>query len=117
VRDCLVHLSTAQVWAAIGRIRASGARFLLTTTYPEHHGNTNVSTGRWRALNLNDPPFSFPQPRTALLEGCTEHGGTRADKTLALWDVGELPAPPLAARLHPRALVISARRVLRRLRS
>lgn len=117
VRDCLVHLSHAQVWAAIKRIRASDSRYLLTTTYPDHHGNPNVSTGRWRALNLCEPPFSFPEPRYAFLEGCTEHGGTRADKTLAMWEVATLPGPPLAAAIHPRALLASALGAIKRARA
>jgi SAM-dependent methyltransferase len=31
-RDALVHFSTADVWAALARFRASGARYLVTTS-------------------------------------------------------------------------------------
>src|SRR5262249_51841119 len=34
-RDCLVHLSFENILRAISRFRASGAEWLLTTTFPE----------------------------------------------------------------------------------
>lgn len=114
VRDCLVHLSTPLAWAAIEQVRRADIRWLLTTTYPDHHDNRDIPTGRWRALNLTDPPFSFPPPARALLEECTEHDGTRADKTLGVWRVSDLPSPPLRVRLDPRYLANSLRRITKR---
>ena len=90
-RDCFVHLSYAHIRAAIAVIRASGARYLLTTTFTEQPENRDVQDGDWRPLNLQAPPFSFPEPLEFLVEGCEEEGGAYADKTLALWRVAELP--------------------------
>ena len=46
--------------------------------------------GDWRPLNLERAPFGFPPPREVLREGCTEQGGTFADKSLGLWSVNDL---------------------------
>jgi hypothetical protein len=92
VRDCLVHLSYEDIWRAIRNIRASGARYLLATTFP-HRSNTNIPTGRWRPLNLQAPPFDFPAPQLLINEGCTEADGKFTDKSLALWRVDDIPDP------------------------
>ncbi|MDZ7638413.1 MAG: class I SAM-dependent methyltransferase [Bryobacterales bacterium] len=93
-RDCLVHLSFANVWSAIRNLRASGSRWLLTTTFPEHLQNAEIEDGDWRLLNLEGAPFYFPPPVALLNEGCTEHEGAFADKSLGLWRIEELPVPP-----------------------
>lgn len=110
VRDCLVHLSLPLVWAALRRIKESGSTYLMATTYPDHHENRNIPTGRWQALNLQDPPFSLPPPEFAFQERCTEKGGARADKTLAAWQTADLPDLPPTMRLHPSVLHRSHRR-------
>ncbi len=84
-RDCLVHLSYADVFAALRQICASGARFLLTTTFTARETNHDILSGDWRTLNLEKPPFNFPPPQQVLNEGCTEAGGAFADKSLGLW--------------------------------
>src|SRR5512139_415824 len=40
-RDCLVHLSFANIDRAIARFHASGAQWLLTTTFPEWETNVD----------------------------------------------------------------------------
>jgi hypothetical protein len=98
-RDCLVHLSHEDVWAAIQRFRDSGSTYLLTTTYPETDRNPNIFSGHWRPLNLQLPPFSFPEPLEMLNEGPYDlmDDGTpyRPDKSLGLWRLDALPKPPL----------------------
>ena len=44
-RDCLVHLSFRNIAAAVERFRASSARFLLATTFPDWHGNRDCEKG------------------------------------------------------------------------
>ncbi len=84
-RDCLVHLSYADVLAALRQMSASRSRFLLTTTFTARETNHDILSGDWRTLNLEKPPFNFPPPQQVLNEGCTEAGGAFADKSLALW--------------------------------
>jgi hypothetical protein len=86
-RDCLVHLSFANIRRALDNIRASGARLLLTTTFLEHDSNADIEDGDWRMLNLQQAPFSLPPPVDVLIEGCVEGDGGYADKALGLWEL------------------------------
>jgi hypothetical protein len=95
-RDCLVHLTTPEVLAAINNIRRSGVAYLLTTTFPNTKANcelesTRGSKPKWRPLNLQLPPFNFPAPLELINEGCTEKKGRYPDKSLGLWRVADLP--------------------------
>lgn len=89
-RDCLVHLSFRNIDRAVARFRASGARFLFVTTFPEWENNQNCEDGDWRALNMERGPFSWPAPYTLINERCDEGGGWR-DKSLGLWRLDGLP--------------------------
>ena len=51
-RDCLVHLSFANIRRALDNIASSGATYLLATTFPDHDRNEDVEDGDWRLLNL-----------------------------------------------------------------
>lgn len=90
-RDCLVHLTHAQVMDALRNVRASGARYLLTTTYPALPRNRNIATGEWRPLNLERAPFGFPPPLRLVNEESTESGGLYPDKSLAVWRISDIP--------------------------
>ena len=92
-RDCLVHLSFANIGRAIENFRRSGARWLVTTTFPEWQKNRDCEDGDWRALNLEHPPFNWGPPHTLLIEGCQEAGGGWTDKSLAAWRISDLRAP------------------------
>lgn len=90
-RDCLVHFAFADVWRALRNFRASGGRYLLTTTFIERGDNPEIATGGWRPLNLARPPFCFPPPLAVVDERCLHSGGTWRDKRLALWALASLP--------------------------
>jgi SAM-dependent methyltransferase len=93
-RDCLVHLSVEDIRRALANIRRSEITWLLTTTFPAQTANRDIVTGDWRPLNLQLPPFGFPEPVELLDEGCTEGEGRFRDKSLGLWRVSDLPAWP-----------------------
>ncbi|HEX8244427.1 MAG TPA: class I SAM-dependent methyltransferase [Longimicrobium sp.] len=90
-RDCLVHFSFADARAALLNFRRSGARWLLTTTFVDVRKNLDIRTGGWRVLNLQAPPFSFPEPEALIDERCTHSGGRYRDKCLGLWRMDALP--------------------------
>lgn len=89
-RDLLVHLSFKDVRATLQNFCRSGSKYLLTSTFTARDPNTDIHTGQWRPLNLQRPPFSFPQPLELIVERCTEWNGYWADKCLGLWRVEHL---------------------------
>jgi hypothetical protein len=90
-RDCLVHLPIADIRRAIANIQASGSEYLLATTFPGTTANHDIAMGDFRPLNLQRPPFNFPEPLETILERCTEASGAHSDKSMALWKVSSLP--------------------------
>jgi len=90
-RDCMIHLSNADVLEALRNVRRSGARYLLATTYSARAQNADIVTGDWRAINLQAPPFRLPQPVALVNEEWDWADGYHADKCLALWDTTVLP--------------------------
>lgn len=90
-RDCFVHLSTEHIMGAVENIRASGARFLMTTTFPESATNQDILTGEWRPIDLTRPPFSFPAPIDIILEEPPAGKRSYPDKAMGLWPLALLP--------------------------
>ncbi|WP_426615227.1 class I SAM-dependent methyltransferase [Bradyrhizobium sp. McL0616] len=90
-RDCLVHLSFANIDRAVACFRDSGACFLLVTTFPEWDSNRDCEDGDWRALNMERPPFNWPAPHELINERCDEGDGGWRDKSLGVWRLDELP--------------------------
>lgn len=89
-RDCLVHFCIADIFRTLNNIFQSKSQYLLTTTFTGRGQNYEIQTGQWRPLNLQINPFNFPQPLMTIVEGCTEGDGAFADKTLALWKIGDI---------------------------
>lgn len=89
-RDCLVHLSFAEIHKALRNFKLSGATYLLTTSFPSRSSNNDIETGDWRPLNLQASPFCLPPPIKVINEGCTENDGIYFDKSLMLWRIADL---------------------------
>jgi hypothetical protein len=93
-RDLFVHLDTKSIFKSLKNIKDSGSKFLLTTTFAEDRLYSNiawVSLGvPWRAINLQNKPFNFPDPIHLINEKCTEGDGLFHDKSLGLWSVQDL---------------------------
>jgi hypothetical protein len=96
-RDCLVHLSFADIRRALGNIVRSEIPWLLTTTFPHCEINEEIVTGDWRPLDLGRDPFGFSAPFELLNERCTESGGLFGDKSLGLWRTADLAGLPFLA--------------------
>ena len=88
-RDGLVHLSFQDGLRAVANFRASGARYLLATTFLEPRPNEDRPTGLyWRPLNLTLPPYSLGEPIDVIREPAPE---PFEDKSLGLWRLSDLP--------------------------
>ncbi len=61
VRDCLFHLSFAEIDRFLGNIDRTNYQYLLTTTHIVDRGfeNTDISSGDFRLIDLFAPPFRF----------------------------------------------------------
>lgn len=83
-RDCLVHFSYAAIRRTVANLHRSGAKYLLTTTYPSRTFNVDCPTGHWRSLNFRIAPFYFPEPLEVIWDDVkgTDFAG---DKSLGLW--------------------------------
>jgi len=84
-RDALVHLSFANIERAVANFRASGAGWLIATTFPEWQTNGDCGDGDWRALNFERAPFNWGPPVELVNENCLEAGGGWRDKSLGVW--------------------------------
>jgi hypothetical protein len=89
-RDALVHLSFANIGRAVANFRASGATWLIATTFPEWQTNADCEDGDWRALNFERAPFNWGAPLELLNENCMEAGGGWRDKSLGVWRLAEI---------------------------
>ena len=89
-RDCLVHLSYANIRRALDNVKRSGAKYLLVTSFPEAKSNRDIEDGDWRLLNFQLAPFNLPPPARTIVENCIEAGGAYRDKSLCLWPVSAL---------------------------
>jgi 2-polyprenyl-3-methyl-5-hydroxy-6-metoxy-1,4-benzoquinol methylase len=89
-RDALVHLSFANIERAVANFRASGAAWLIATTFPEWQTNTDCEDSDWRALNFERAPFGWGPPVELVNENCTEAGGGWRDKSLGVWRLAEI---------------------------
>lgn len=89
-RDCLVHLSFANIASAVANFRCSGAEWLIATTFPQWQTNHDCDDGDWRALNFERAPFDWGPPVELLNENCTEAGGGWRDKSLGVWRLAEI---------------------------
>ena len=90
-RDCLVHLSYANIAQVFDNIRRSRIRYVLMTSFPGRGDNKDVEDGDWRPLDFEAAPFSFPEPVLTIVEECEEEGGSYADKSLCAWTVNDIP--------------------------
>ncbi len=89
-RDCLVHLKFQDIRQALKNMKASGVTYLLTTTFPRIQLNRDLKkTGQWRRLNLQRPPFNFPEPLALINEECKHHP-KYSDKSLGLWKLEDI---------------------------
>lgn len=83
-RDCLVHHTLEDIKVILKNFILSGSTYILMTTFPEHGTNPDITTGDWRPLNFQAPPFNFPAPLLIINEK------TAIDKSLGLWSLADI---------------------------
>jgi 2-polyprenyl-3-methyl-5-hydroxy-6-metoxy-1,4-benzoquinol methylase len=86
-RDCLVHFDNELVHKTLENIYKSGSRYFMATTFPALKANKDITTGEWRMINLELPPFNLPKPLLVINEGDQR---LNKDKSMACWAVKDL---------------------------
>lgn len=85
-RDCLVHLPSAMISEALGKLKRAGFRYLMLTTFPAWEKNEDCKIGSWRPLNMQKAPFDLPPPK-ALLPEYPGASGANTDKSIGIWEL------------------------------
>lgn len=86
-RDMLGHLTNNDVLRVIKNFRASGSKYLLTTTFPGRNPNQDIKTGEWRPIDLEALRYGMGPASLLINEGSTVAGGRFSDKSLGLWEL------------------------------
>ncbi len=91
VRDCLFHLSYADISRFLDNLSRSDVRYLLTTShiFDAAHQNRDIVTGDFRPLDIFRPPLYFP-PRPLLR--IDDWMKPDMPRQMCLFDVKGLPA-------------------------
>ena len=92
-REVLVHFCFRSAIQAIKNLKNTKSKYLLATTYPNFKENEDIVNGRWRPINLELPPFNFPEPIALINEHCTLPAGKYEydDICLGLWKFADIP--------------------------
>ncbi|MCL4229391.1 methyltransferase domain-containing protein [Candidatus Dependentiae bacterium] len=90
-RDCLAHMSHADILSSLRNFKRSGAKYLIATNYPNIKKNTvDVGTGGYYPINLLEAPFNLPQPIMLFAELSAEPDAKRAGKWLCVWRLDDI---------------------------
>ncbi len=84
-RDCLFHLSQADIARALKVFVASGIPYLLTTTHLNPDGafiNTDIRSGDFRRIDLYAAPHHFPREVLAAIDDWAE---PEPKRQMCLW--------------------------------
>lgn len=87
-RDVLAHLATADALAALGNIRATGARWLLATTFVGGDNAIDTRTGGYHEIDLAEAPFGLGTPRDMIADGYWEDDLIYPTKHIGVWAIG-----------------------------
>jgi hypothetical protein len=80
-RDCLFHLSEELVFMALQNFARSEIKWILTSTHPKATFNSDITTGSFRLINLELPPYNLPAPDLSIVDWIEPH----PYRHLALW--------------------------------
>jgi len=81
-RDCLFHLSEKDIYLVLENFVKSDIAYLLTTSHTDCEQNEDITTGGFRLLNLELPPYNLPKALVSIddyIEGFPV-------RKLGLWD-------------------------------
>ena len=80
-RDCLIHLSNADVRKALANFCASEISYALISNYIGEEPNVDIASGDFRPLDLTQAPFLLPPPEFAI----NDWPGDQRVRQVCLW--------------------------------
>ena len=81
-RDCLLHLSFADIDRVFANISRSNVKFILTSNwFDDATNNRDIATGSWRYLNFLKAPYNF----TPALDSITDFVDGFPKREMLLW--------------------------------
>lgn len=83
-RDCFIHFSFRDIRSALRNFKQSNSRYLFATTHTSVREHRDIPTGQGRNVNLQLPPFNFPEPLKLVVED------PESTKCLGVWRLEEL---------------------------
>ena len=89
-RDCLGHLPYELALRAIENWKRAGFTYVITTTFPGETNREGV-LGRWRRINMQAPPFDFPDPVALIEERMPTPDRSKPVKSLGCWRTVDIP--------------------------
>ena len=87
-RDCLPHLSFAEIRKVFENFARSKARLALITCHQDVGTNCDTITGGFRPLNLTLPPFNLPRPEAFLRDSPIGE----APRIVGIWSCSDIAA-------------------------
>jgi hypothetical protein len=86
-RDCLIHLSHADVTRTLANVARSGFKYAAFTDFPLVAINPDIMTGSVRPTNLRRAPFNLPEP----VKEVQDTGGWQPSrKVLGVWTMEQV---------------------------
>lgn len=83
-RDCLIHLSIADIKLVFGNIAKSNIQYIMLTNY---HAPSmgDIPTGGFRGTNFTVDPFNFEDPIESMLDWIPGTSNHNQKKDISLW--------------------------------
>ena len=83
-RDCLIHLSYADIRGFLENFVKSNSRYLMTTTHKnrDHFPNKDIASGEFRRIDLFRAPFNFAE---AVVDRVEDYNPTVPEREMCVW--------------------------------
>lgn len=90
VRDCLGHLTDANIFKALQNIQKSDSKYLMVTSFTSQTLNPDIKVdGNWKPINLMTSPY-FLRPIYLINEDCQEGYPYYNDKCMIVVDIQKM---------------------------
>ena len=85
IREVLFHLSFRDALSLCENVQTAGVKYVLATNSTKVSQNFDIVSGEFRNLNLELPPFSWPEPLDYIADDAVSEG-----RSLGIWSTESL---------------------------